>query len=85
MHRISVIGAGFAALTAVRALRKHDKDAEITLIAPKAEFVYVPSLIWNPSRLRKGGDLRIDLKGFLARQRVNFHPCRVTGLRDRPA
>ncbi|MEW6765820.1 MAG: FAD-dependent oxidoreductase [Pseudomonadota bacterium] len=81
MRRISVIGAGFAALTAVRALRKQDKDAEITLIAPKAEFIYAPSLIWVPSRLRSADDLRVDLCGFLERHKVHFHAGRVTGMR----
>lgn len=82
MNRISVIGAGFAALTAVRTLRKSNPEAKITMIAPKAEFVYAPSLIWIPSRLRKGEDLRIDLHNFLARQRVTFHAGRVIGLKD---
>ena len=82
MSRITIIGAGFAALTAVIELRKHDPEAEITLIAPKAELIYAPSLIWIPSRLRKGDDLRIDLRNFFARQRVQFHAGRVTGLKD---
>lgn len=82
MSRITVIGAGFAALTAVRNLRKQAPQAEITLIAPKAEFIYAPSLIWIPSRLRKSEDLRIDLSSFLARQRVSFHAGRVAGLKD---
>ncbi|MFZ5467221.1 MAG: NAD(P)/FAD-dependent oxidoreductase [Pseudomonadota bacterium] len=82
MARISVLGAGFAALTAVRRLRRQNSEAEITLIAPRAEFVYAPSLIWIPSRLRSGSDLRIDLQRFLARHRVSIHAGRVTGLRD---
>jgi len=45
-------------------------------------LIYAPSLIWIPSRLRKGDDLRIDLRNFLARQRVQFHAGRVTGLKD---
>lgn len=82
MVRISVLGSGFAALAAVRRLRLRSPQAEITLIAPKAEFVYAPSLIWIPSRLRSGSELRIDLRRFLARHRVGFHAGRVTGLRD---
>lgn len=82
MARISVLGSGFAALAAVRRLRRQSPQAEITLIAPGAEFVYAPSLIWIPSRLRAGADLLIDLQGFLARNRVRFHAGRVTDLRD---
>lgn len=37
--RIVILGAGFAALTAVRELRKRAPKARITLVAPKAEFV----------------------------------------------
>lgn len=80
MARISVIGAGFGALTAIRELRKRDSRAEITLIAPHAEFVYAPSLIWLPSGLRRAEDLRVDLQAFLQRHGVKFHAGRVNGL-----
>ncbi len=82
MTKISIIGAGFGALTAASSLRKLDKDIEITLIAPKSEFIYFPSLIWIPSGLRTGDDLRIDLKNFIAKQRISFHAGTVTGLKD---
>ncbi|VVH59833.1 Sulfide-quinone reductase, partial [uncultured Gammaproteobacteria bacterium] len=49
MKKITIIGSGFAGLTAVRTLRKQDKTLEITLISPKAELVYMPSLIWVSS------------------------------------
>ena len=79
---IVILGAGFAALTAVRELRKRAPNARISLIAPKAEFVYLPSLIWIPSGLRKGGDLILPLDRFLKDHRVEFIAGRVTGLSD---
>lgn len=82
MTSITIIGAGFGGLTAIRSLRKQLPDAIITLIAPKAEFIYYPSLIWIPSGLRQGDDLRIPLANFLTRQNVKFHQGRVTGLKD---
>jgi sulfide:quinone oxidoreductase len=82
MQQITVIGCGFAALTAVRQLRKRAPRAQITMIAPRAELIYYPSLIWIPSGLRRGEDLRIPVQGFLDRMRVKFHAGRVTGLRD---
>ncbi len=82
MTRISIIGAGFGALTAVRSLRKADKQVEITVIAPKSEFVYFPSLIWLPSGMRKGADLRINLDSFFRRNNVKFHAGGVTGLKQ---
>ncbi|MBI1283940.1 MAG: NAD(P)/FAD-dependent oxidoreductase [Thiobacillus sp.] len=79
---IVVIGSGFAALTAVRELRRRNQDVRITLVAPKAELMYYPSLIWVPAGLRRGTDLNIDVSGFLSEQRVQFHAGRVTGLQD---
>lgn len=79
---IVILGAGFAALTAVRELRKHAPQARLTLVAPKAEFVYLPSLIWIPSGLRKGSDLILPLRRFLQDHRVEFVAGRVTGLKD---
>ncbi|HHJ36198.1 MAG TPA: NAD(P)/FAD-dependent oxidoreductase [Gammaproteobacteria bacterium] len=82
MKKITVIGAGFAALTAVRQLRKKDKKCEITLIAPRAELHYLPSLIWVPSGLRKREDVVVPLDNFFRRMDVKFYQARVTGLRE---
>lgn len=81
-RRVSIIGSGFAALTAVRELRRRAPDAEITLIAPAPVLLYYPSLIWVPAGLREGRDLRIDVQHFLDRNRVRFHAGRVTALAD---
>jgi sulfide:quinone oxidoreductase len=78
--RIVILGAGFAALTAVRELRRHDPSAHITLVAPKPEFVYLPSLIWVPTGLRKGSDLVLPLDTFLRDHQVEFVAARVKGL-----
>ena len=80
--RIVILGAGFAALTTVRELRKRAPKARITLVAPKAEFVYLPSLIWIPSGLRRGADLILPLGRFLKDHDVEFIQGRVTGLSD---
>jgi len=79
---IVILGSGFAALTAVRELRRRDHTMRITLVAPKAELMYYPSLIWVPAGLRRGADLNIDVSGFLAEHDVAFHSGRVTGLTD---
>jgi len=79
---IVIIGCGFAALTAVRELRRRNREVRITLVAPRAELLYYPSLIWVPAGLRRGDDLRIDMSAFLAEQRVEFHAGYVTGLAD---
>ncbi len=79
---IVILGAGFAALTAVRELRKRAPAARITLVAPKPEFVYLPSLIWIPSGLRRGDDLVLPLGRFLKDHDVEFLYGRVTGLSE---
>jgi sulfide:quinone oxidoreductase len=73
MNRITIIGSGFAALSAARKVRDIDARAEITLIAPKAEFVYLPSTIWIPPRLREPKDLQIPLQNFFQHNRIIFH------------
>jgi len=78
--RITVAGAGFAAITGVRELRKLLPDAEITLLAPRPEFVYLPSLIWVPYGLRKGEDLRFDILPILQKLKVKFVQGAVSGI-----
>lgn len=82
MKNITIIGAGFAGLTAVKQLRKLDKDCKITLISPRAELQYLPSLIWVPSGLRRREDIIIPLHNFFKRMNVDFHQASVTGLRE---
>ena len=82
MSRVTVIGAGFAALTAVRKLRAADAHLGIDLIAPKPEFVYYPGTIWIPTGLRQPKDLVVPLGNFFARMGVTYHQAAATGLRD---
>ncbi|MDR3368523.1 FAD-dependent oxidoreductase [Rhodoferax sp.] len=81
-HQITIIGAGFGALSSVRELRQRDTSAEITVISPRAELHYLPGTIWIPSGLRKRAQLTIDLKNFFARMRVKHVQAEVTGLRE---
>ncbi|QEP44031.1 NAD(P)/FAD-dependent oxidoreductase [Ectothiorhodospiraceae bacterium BW-2] len=80
---IAVLGSGFAALTAVKTLRRLDPALNITLVAPKAEFVYLPSLIWIPSHIRRPEQLQIPLDNFLRRHKITLHTGSVTGLAKR--
>lgn len=81
-QRLTVIGSGFAAITALRELRKRNPQAQITLIAPRAEFVFLPSLIWIPSGQRRPEDLVVPLDNFLHRLRVELQVAEATGLKD---
>lgn len=77
---ITILGTGFAALTAIKETRKKAPEANISVIAPSSEFIYLPSLIWIPSGLRKAEDLQIDLSRFFQRKRVNYISANVTGV-----
>jgi sulfide:quinone oxidoreductase len=82
MARIVIVGCGFGALTAVRALRRRQPDAELVLVAPRPELVYYASLVWVPTGLRRGATLAVDVTRFLARQRVEYRATRAIGLAD---
>ena len=82
MSKVTVLGSGFAALTAVRTLRAKSKDMEITLVSPKPEFVFLPSLIWVPSGRRKKADLIVPLDAFLRRMRVDYLAGTAVGIED---
>lgn len=80
MSKIVIVGSGFAGCTAIRTLRKEGYRDAVTLIAPKAELFYYPSLIWVPSGRRRREDLEVDLSGFLRRNDVVHKRASMTGL-----
>ena len=81
-QRITVIGAGFGALSSVREIRQRDPSVEITLVSPRAELHYLPGIIWIPSGLRTREQLVVPLANFFARMKVLHVAAEVTGLRD---
>jgi sulfide:quinone oxidoreductase len=82
VQKITVAGSGFAAITGARELRKQLPGADITLVAPKPEFVYLPSLIWVPYGLRKGEDLRFDTRPLLKKLNVSYAQGSVSGISE---
>ncbi len=80
MHNITILGSGFAALTAVKQIRKQAPSTKITLISPEAEMIYYPSLIWVPTGGRSGDELRINLTRFFSRMGVTHIRANVTGI-----
>ncbi|WP_404299193.1 NAD(P)/FAD-dependent oxidoreductase [Alicycliphilus denitrificans] len=77
---ITVLGAGFGALSTVRELRKRDPGADITLVSPRAELHYLPGIIWIPSGLRTREQLIVPLAPFFERMRVRHLAAEVSGL-----
>lgn len=82
MKHIVIIGAGFAGLSAIRQIRRQDRQVRITLIGPRRELHYYPGIIWIPAGLRRREDLVVPLDNFLERMGVDFHPGEVTGLAE---
>ena len=79
-QRITILGAGFGALSTVRELRQRGSTADITLVAPRAELHYLPGIIWIPSGLRTREQLIVPLAPFFERMRVRHVAAEVTGL-----
>ncbi|MCU7914790.1 MAG: FAD-dependent oxidoreductase [Candidatus Thiodiazotropha sp. (ex Gloverina cf. vestifex)] len=82
MQRVTIVGSGFAALTAIKTLRSQDSSIEITVVSPKAEFHYLPGSIWIPSKIREPEDLIIPLQNFYTRMNVRYIAGEATGLSD---
>ena len=79
---ITILGAGFGALSSVRALRQREQSARITLVSPRAELHYLPGSIWIPSGLRTREDLVVPLAPFFARMNVQHVAADVVGLEE---
>ncbi|MEN8167967.1 MAG: FAD-dependent oxidoreductase [Pseudomonadota bacterium] len=80
MKRVTLVGSGFAALTAIKNLRASSQELEITAVSPEAEFHYLPGSIWIPSGIREPKDLIIPLESFFRRMRVTHRAAEATGL-----
>jgi sulfide:quinone oxidoreductase len=79
---ICILGNGFGAIAAIRALRRADPAVGITVVAPQPEFHYLPGIIWIPVGLRRREDLVVPLHRFFERMRVRFVQAQVTGLAE---
>ena len=82
MKKVHIVGSGFAALTAIKTLRKSNMTLDITVISPKAEFQYLPGTIWIPCDLRKAEDLIIPLDNFFQKMNVTHIAATATGLKN---
>lgn len=80
MTEIVIVGSGFAACTAVRRLASAGHDVRISVVAPRAELFFYPSLIWVPQGTRNEEDLRIDLTQFFRQHDVTHVPASAVGL-----
>ena len=82
MKKVLIVGSGFAALTAVKTLRKSGMSLEITVVSPKAEFQYLPGTIWIPCHLREADQLILPLDNFFKKMKVKHIAAKATGLKN---
>lgn len=80
MSQITIIGSGFAGLTAIRTLRKQGYRDTITLVSPRPVLFYYPGLIWVPAALRDEASLTVPLEKFFERYQVEYKQAKVSGL-----
>ncbi len=80
--KVTIVGAGMGAIAAIRALRQHDSQCQIEVIAPSLQFTYNASLIWVPTGRRQLDDLRVNLSRFMRRHRVMVVNASVTAIKN---
>ncbi|WP_187368989.1 NAD(P)/FAD-dependent oxidoreductase [Baekduia soli] len=71
--RAVVAGSSFAGLTAALELRRRlDATHEVVVLDPRADFTFIPSLIWLPFGLREPEDVTFPLAPMYAKQGIRF-------------
>ncbi|HYU15536.1 MAG TPA: FAD-dependent oxidoreductase [Candidatus Acidoferrum sp.] len=78
---VVVVGSSFAGFTAAVELRRMlDERHQVTVISKSDEFLFMPSLIWVPFRLRTREDITFAVGPALARHGIRFRHDAVTRL-----
>jgi sulfide:quinone oxidoreductase len=71
--RVVILGSSFAGLTAALELRKRARDRhEIVVLDPRADFTFIPSLIWLPFGIRDASDITFPLAPLYANKGIRF-------------
>src|SRR6516165_5817683 len=71
--RAVILGSSFAGLTAALELRKRVGDRhEIVVLDPRADFTFIPSLIWLPFGIRQAKDVTFPLAPLYASKGIRF-------------
>jgi sulfide:quinone oxidoreductase len=79
--RVVILGSSFAGLTAALELRKRVGDRhEIVVLDPRADFTFIPSLIWLPFGIRDAKDVTFPLAPLYASKGIRFVNEAATGI-----
>lgn len=71
--KVIVIGGNFAGFTAAIEIKRKLKDTvDLTLIDRNENFLFIPSLIWVPTKRREIKDISIPRKQVLEKRGVTF-------------
>ena len=79
--RVVVLGANFGGLTAALTVKKllHG-DVDVTVVSPRDEFLFTPSLIWLPFGRRDRADITFPVASTLRAHDVAFVHAAATGI-----
>ena len=78
--RAVVVGSSFAGMTAALDLRRRlDARHEVVVLDPRADFTFIPSLIWLPLGLREPQDITFALAPMYERKGIRFVNQAATG------
>jgi sulfide:quinone oxidoreductase len=71
--RVVILGSSFAGYTAALELRKRVGNRhEIVVLDPRADFTFIPSLIWLPFGIRGAKDVTFPLAPVYTRKGIRF-------------
>ncbi len=71
--KVVVIGGNFAGFTAaIQIKRKLKEQVEVTLIDRNENFLFIPSLIWVPTKRRELKDITVPRRPVLEKRGVKF-------------
>lgn len=70
---VVVVGSSFAGMTAALDLRKRlDDSHRVTVLDPRPDFTFIPSLIWLPLGIREPEDVTFPLAPMYERKGIRF-------------
>lgn len=71
--RVVVVGSSFAGMTGALELRRQlDRDHEVVVLDPRADFTFIPSLIWVPFGIREPDDVTFELEPMYEKKGIRF-------------
>jgi sulfide:quinone oxidoreductase len=78
---VVVLGTNFAGLTAALAVRHElHGDVDVTVVSPRREFLFTPSLIWLPFGKRDRDDITFEVEPTLRDHGIDFVQAAAHGL-----